>query len=174
MVREELIKIGGGSGSRTRLQGYRAPVAASAKPPHISFIKGLYNLPHLLFGIERGVARVMSRLTLSELIRQHWLYPSRKRILHRVKEMQQIGRMLHLTLDCGAKVVVRDSRRGRAARWLSQMIYWRECKECRFLEKPSKKFQPKKPLKELTVAHKEHRIVFCTRFRPKQQREEGE
>jgi len=55
--------------------------------------------------------------------------------------------MLYLTLDCGAKVLVKDSRRGRAARWLSKMIYWKECKRCRFPEKPSRKYPPKKVLR---------------------------
>ncbi|MDD1776249.1 MAG: hypothetical protein LUP94_02725 [Candidatus Methanomethylicus sp.] len=80
---------------------------------------------------------------LSKLIEKTQLYPSRNRIMHSVKSVQQVGRTMHIALDCGMHVVVKDSSRGRASRWLNQMVYWNECKNCHFPEKPSKKFPPK-------------------------------
>jgi len=55
--------------------------------------------------------------------------------------------MLHISLDCGIRLIVKDSSRGRAARWIDQMIYWAECKNCYFPEKPSKKYAPREKLK---------------------------
>ncbi|MEN3024957.1 MAG: pyrrolysine--tRNA(Pyl) ligase small subunit [Candidatus Methanosuratincola petrocarbonis] len=81
------------------------------------------------------------------MIEIHQAYPSRNRILHRVKEVKRVGQMLHIFFDCGTSVLVKDSSRSRAARWLNQMIYWTECNDCCFPEKPSNKYPPKEKLK---------------------------
>ncbi len=87
------------------------------------------------------------RPKLSKLIEKRRLYTSRNRIVHQVKEVQHVGVMMYITLDCGMKVIVRDSSRGRAGRWLNEMIYWSECKHCCFTEKPSKSVASKEKLK---------------------------
>jgi pyrrolysyl-tRNA synthetase-like protein len=84
---------------------------------------------------------------LSKLIEYKQIYPSRNRIMHQVKSVQHVGNVMYISLDCGMQVIVKDSSRGRAARWLNQMIYWAECKHCHFPEKPSKKVTPKEKLK---------------------------
>jgi len=84
---------------------------------------------------------------LSSLIEKYKIYPSRNRVMHNVKSVQQCGLMLHLTLNCGMKIIVKDSKRGRGARWIKQMVYWCECKQCGFVEKPSNINPPRERLK---------------------------
>ena len=84
---------------------------------------------------------------LSKLVERYQLYPSRNRIMHQINSVQQVGHIMYISLDCGMKVIVKDSSRGRAARWLNQMVYWTECKHCHFPEKPSKNYAPKEKQK---------------------------
>ncbi len=84
---------------------------------------------------------------LSSLIEKYKFYPSRNRVMHSVKSAQRYGQTLHLTLDCGMRITVKDSKRGRGARWLKQMVYWSECKRCSFVERPSRACPPREKLK---------------------------
>jgi pyrrolysyl-tRNA synthetase-like protein len=95
-----------------------------------------------------GVLKTLKpRPKLSKLIEKRRLYTSRSRIVHQVKDVQHVGSMMYLTLDCGMRVAVRDSSRGRASRWLNEMIFWSECKHCHFPENPSKTAHPRERLK---------------------------
>jgi pyrrolysyl-tRNA synthetase-like protein len=90
---------------------------------------------------------IKPRPKLSYLISHQMVYPSRNRIIHSVRSVQVAGQYLRISLDCGMMVTVKDSKRGRAARWLNDMIYWTECKNCRFPEKPSKNHPPHEKLR---------------------------
>jgi len=70
------------------------------------------------------------RMALSELIEHYMVYPSRRRILHKVRDVKYSGDLLHLTMACGINVRVRNSKRSRAARWIAKMIYWEPCRYC--------------------------------------------
>ena len=71
------------------------------------------------------------RPELSALIDSSMVYPSRNRILHKVKSVKHVGRFLYLTMECNTVVKVKDSKRGRVARWITKNVYWKLCRRCK-------------------------------------------
>jgi len=67
---------------------------------------------------------------LLDLIDFYRVYSSRKKVLHKVRSVEQVGKFLYLTMECDIIIRVKNSRRGRAIRWLLKMIYSKTCKRC--------------------------------------------
>jgi len=64
------------------------------------------------------------------LIRKIKLWPSRKGVLHGVKFFEVRGIYAEIITHCNRRVIIRDSRRSRAVRWLRNKWYSDECNEC--------------------------------------------
>jgi pyrrolysyl-tRNA synthetase-like protein len=67
---------------------------------------------------------------LFALIRKIKLWPSRNGVLHGVKFFEEKGVCAEVTTHCNRRIIIRDSRRSRAARWLRNKWFSSECKEC--------------------------------------------
>jgi pyrrolysyl-tRNA synthetase-like protein len=72
------------------------------------------------------------------------LWPSKKGILHGVKDVQLLGKHVLITTHCGKQFRVYNSRSSRAARWLRNKWVSKPCPDCKIpewkLEKYSKTF----------------------------------
>ena len=70
------------------------------------------------------------RLALLTLLEKIKLWPARSGFLHGVKSIERQGDGAVLTTHCGRRFRVRNSRRGRAARWLRSKLYQAPCPAC--------------------------------------------
>lgn len=70
------------------------------------------------------------RVGLFALIDKIKIWPSRKGVLHGLKEIAIAGEYATLTTHCGKAFVVRNSRNSRAARWLRNKWHKEVCKDC--------------------------------------------
>jgi len=68
--------------------------------------------------------------TLFALIGKMKLWPSRKGILHGIREMTINGNLATITTHCGHTFPIRDSRTSRAGRWLRNKNNIIPCKAC--------------------------------------------
>lgn len=68
---------------------------------------------------------------LLTLISKIKLWPSRKGILHGIRELAVCGESAVITTHCGKTFTVRNSRNSRAGRWIRNKIDAVPCKECR-------------------------------------------
>jgi len=72
------------------------------------------------------------------------LWPSRRGVLHGIREVEPHGKYIKITTHCGKTFIVSDSRTSRAARWLRNKWALRPCSECAVpewkLEKYTKTF----------------------------------
>jgi pyrrolysyl-tRNA synthetase-like protein len=72
------------------------------------------------------------------------LWPSRKGLLHGIKDFEIKGPVAELTTHCNRTFRVRESRNSRAARWLRNKWYKSPCKKCQVpdwkIEKYSKTY----------------------------------
>jgi len=62
------------------------------------------------------------------------LWPSRRGILHGVRDVEKRGNYIIITTHCGKAFTVYDSRTSRAARWLRNKWAVKPCGECRVPE----------------------------------------
>ena len=62
------------------------------------------------------------------------LWPSRRGLLHGIKEFEVLGSRARLTTHCGKTMIVRDSKNSRSARWLRNKLFFEACPECRIPE----------------------------------------
>jgi pyrrolysyl-tRNA synthetase-like protein len=67
---------------------------------------------------------------LVSLLLKMKLWPSRSGALHGLKSVEVRGEMAILATHCGHVCQVRNSRRGRAARWLRNKHYTGPCRAC--------------------------------------------
>ena len=77
------------------------------------------------------------RLGLLILINKIKLWPSRKGILHGIREIETLGehvRMARITTHCGKIFIINDSRNSRAARWLRNKWFGKVCPVCKIPE----------------------------------------
>lgn len=79
---------------------------------------------------------IEKREPLYDLLKSSMLYPSRNKIIHRVIRIERkINNYLIVHLGCGKEIILRDSKKGRVARWLRKGYYLKyckkECKECK-------------------------------------------
>jgi len=70
------------------------------------------------------------KLNLLTLLEKMKLWPARSGLLHGLKTIERLGEGAILTTHCGRRIKVRDSRRGRAARWLRGKFYQAPCPLC--------------------------------------------
>ncbi len=64
------------------------------------------------------------------LINKIKLWPSRKGILHGIREFKVTGEYAELITHCNEVFQVRNSRNSRAARWLRNNWYMKVCPRC--------------------------------------------
>ncbi|UCH71334.1 MAG: hypothetical protein JSV29_05370 [Candidatus Bathyarchaeota archaeon] len=75
---------------------------------------------------------VLSRhLQLFSLVSKIKLWPSKSGILHGVEKVENLGHFIRVTTYCKETILVKDSRRSRAARWLRNRWVKSVCKDCR-------------------------------------------
>jgi len=74
------------------------------------------------------------RIELFKLIDKIKLWPSRRGILHGIKEIEKLGeqvRMARITTHCGKTFIINDSRNSRSARWLRNKWFGKVCPVCK-------------------------------------------
>jgi pyrrolysyl-tRNA synthetase-like protein len=59
------------------------------------------------------------------------LWPSRSGILHGIRKIAKKGSYAEITTHCGYTFLVRLSKNSRAARWLRNKWFFKECCRCR-------------------------------------------
>ena len=62
------------------------------------------------------------------------LWPSRKGVLHGIREIEKKGKFAIITTHCGKTFQIFDSRNSRAARWLRNKWIVKPCTECKVPE----------------------------------------
>jgi pyrrolysyl-tRNA synthetase-like protein len=65
------------------------------------------------------------------LIEKIKLYTSRTGVLHGVKRIDIHGQTATLTTHCGQEIEIRDSKNGRAGRWLRNRWLVEPCAKCK-------------------------------------------
>jgi len=71
------------------------------------------------------------KIDLLRLIDKIKLWPSRKGLLHGIKELEPLGNQVRIITHCGRIFVVNNSRTSRAARWLRNKWFKGVCRQCR-------------------------------------------
>jgi len=77
---------------------------------------------------------------LLNIIEKIKLWPSRLGILHGVKKIVVKGAYLEVVTHCNHVILVKNSRKGRAARWLRNKLYAKACPDCKVPEWKLRKF----------------------------------
>jgi pyrrolysyl-tRNA synthetase-like protein len=80
------------------------------------------------------------RIDLFRLIEKIKLWPSRKGVLHGVRSIDRTGDLALIITHCGERILITNSRNSRAARWLRNKWYLKECEACRIPEWKKTKF----------------------------------
>ena len=70
------------------------------------------------------------QIPLYRLIEKMKLWPSRTGILHGIESFEEKGPYVRLKTYCHQEFIIRDSKNGRASRWLRNQWFLRVCKEC--------------------------------------------
>ena len=74
------------------------------------------------------------QVPLFRLVEKMKLWPSRRGILHGIKEFEERGSYAVVITHCNKHMVVHDSKTSRAARWLRNKWYAEACPQCRIPE----------------------------------------
>jgi len=74
------------------------------------------------------------QVPLFRLVEKLKLWPSRRGILHGIKEFDERGSYAVVITHCNKHMVVHDSKTSRAARWLRNKWYAEACPKCRIPE----------------------------------------
>ena len=74
------------------------------------------------------------QVPLFRLVEKMKLWPSRRGMLHGIKEFEVLGSRARLTTHCGKHMVVHDSKTSRSARWLRNKLFFEACPQCRIPE----------------------------------------
>jgi len=81
------------------------------------------------------------RTPLFKLLEKIKLWPSRQGVLHGIKIFKVRGdSYAYIVTHCDEKIVIRNSKNSRAARWLRNKWYIRTCEKCAIPEWKVKKF----------------------------------
>lgn len=72
--------------------------------------------------------------SLFSMINKIKLWPARSGVLHGIKTIEPVGKMLHITTHCGEDFTVWDSKNSRSARWLRNRWCTCPCKACKIPE----------------------------------------
>ncbi len=67
------------------------------------------------------------QVPLFRLVEKMKLWPSRRGLLHGIKEFEVLGSRARLTTHCGKTMIVRDSKNSRSARWLRNKLFFEAC-----------------------------------------------
>ena len=70
------------------------------------------------------------RVELLRLIEKIKIWPSRRGLLHGIREIQVLGDQARITTHCGKRFLVNNSRNSRAARWLRNKWFKGVCPAC--------------------------------------------
>jgi len=84
---------------------------------------------------------VFKRPYLFGLVSKVKLWPSKRGILHGVREVENLGVLIRITTHCGRTIVARSSRRSRAARWLRNRWMKTTCSACAVPEWKTDRFK---------------------------------
>ena len=71
------------------------------------------------------------RVELFSLIHKIKLWPSRKGLLHGIKDVENLGDQARITTHCSKVFLVNNSRNSRAARWLRNKWFKGGCPVCK-------------------------------------------
>ena len=74
------------------------------------------------------------QVPLFRLVEKLKLWPSRRGILHGIKEFDERGSYAVVITHCNKHMVVHDSKTSRAGRWLRNKWYAEACPQCRIPE----------------------------------------
>jgi pyrrolysyl-tRNA synthetase-like protein len=74
------------------------------------------------------------QVPLFRLVEKMKLWPSRRGILHGIRQFDERGSYAVVVTHCNKHMVVHDSKTSRAARWLRNKWYAEACPECRIPE----------------------------------------
>ncbi len=70
------------------------------------------------------------RVELLRLIEKIKIWPSRRGLLHGIREIETIGDQARITTHCNKTFLVNNSRNSRAARWLRNKWFKGVCPAC--------------------------------------------
>ena len=74
------------------------------------------------------------QVPLFRLVEKMKLWPSRRGILHGVRDFEPRGLHAIVVTHCGKRMVVHDSKTSRSARWLRNKWFVEACPQCRIPE----------------------------------------
>ncbi len=81
------------------------------------------------------------RIPLFQLVEKIKLWPSRRGVLHGIKTFEVIrGSYAYVVTHCNEQMMIRNSKKSRAARWLRNKWYARTCDKCAIPEWKVKKY----------------------------------
>ncbi|RLE13799.1 hypothetical protein DRJ04_03605 [Candidatus Aerophobetes bacterium] len=80
------------------------------------------------------------RVNFFWLIQKVKLWPSRRGILHGVKSFKVMGTYGKIITHCNQQLMIRDSKRSRAARWLRNKWFFDKCPKCQIPKWKLEKF----------------------------------
>lgn len=81
------------------------------------------------------------QIALFILVQKIKLWPSRRGLLHGVRSLEIRGDYGEIITHCNKRMMVRDSKKCRAARWLRNKWFSGVCPDCRIPEWKLKKYQ---------------------------------
>ncbi|MGB5987443.1 MAG: pyrrolysine--tRNA(Pyl) ligase small subunit [Desulfobacterales bacterium] len=84
------------------------------------------------------------RVALLLLIDKIKLWPSRRGLLHGIKQIETLGEQARITTHCNKTFLVNNSRNSRAARWLRNKWYQGVCPLCQVPDWKLAKYQATK------------------------------
>jgi len=73
---------------------------------------------------------ILKRPYLFDIVNKIKLWPSRKGVLHGVKEVENLGAFIRISTHCGRIIMAKQSRRSKAARWLRNRWTKTICSRC--------------------------------------------
>ena len=78
---------------------------------------------------------------ISSLVNEFGIFISRSGKLHKVSSINEFGNYVKLLTKCGQYIIVRNSRRSKAARWIRNGWIKRPCKGCKIKGEDLSKFK---------------------------------
>jgi pyrrolysyl-tRNA synthetase-like protein len=80
------------------------------------------------------------REELALVLQKIKLWPSRQGVLHGIRSLAPKGALIDLTTHCGQRLLIKNSKTSRVARWLRNKWFVRACPLCRVPAWKLKKF----------------------------------
>ena len=139
--------IGGLAEEVARVLSPCSRVQLPGPPPHLSRLDtiqvehtelGLYQNGSLVQNARR--LAIYKRPHLLDIVSKVKLWPSRTGVIHGVRDVEDLGAFVRVTTYCGTVIMVKTSRRSRAARWLRNRWVEQACARCGIPEWKIKRF----------------------------------